>query len=310
MLSPFIASFFNSPESKYIIFLIAVVPFIRGFINPAIVQFQKELEFNKEFWFRFTTFSANTVVAIVFGLLTKSASSLVWGLAGSAILEVLISFIFVSPRPKFALELGKARRVISRGKWITAAGLFEYLFSQGDDAVVGRLLDTGSLGLYSVAYKVSTLPVTEIGQVFNKVTFPVYTKILNDKKRLTRAFLKIFVSSSLFVVPFGLILFLFSKQVVLIMLGSQWVQADFIVKILALFGVSRALVKLSFPLFLAAKKQEYVTVVNLFSIVGLVLTIIPFIKNFGVQGAAWSSLVGVALSVPSAFYLVARVLKN
>ena len=52
--SPLIAKFFNSPTSIYLLMLISLVPIIRGFINPAIVNFQKHLRFQNDFWFRRT----------------------------------------------------------------------------------------------------------------------------------------------------------------------------------------------------------------------------------------------------------------
>ena len=50
LLAPFIASFFSSQESHGVILFIAIIPFIRGFINPAIITLQKDLQFHKEFW--------------------------------------------------------------------------------------------------------------------------------------------------------------------------------------------------------------------------------------------------------------------
>ena len=52
LTAPLIVSFFNSPASLTLIFWISLVPFLRGFINPSEAKFQKELEFNKEFYFR------------------------------------------------------------------------------------------------------------------------------------------------------------------------------------------------------------------------------------------------------------------
>ena len=49
--APIVASVFNSPDSLLIIRLISLVAFIRGFINPAVVKFQKDLKFNKKFLF-------------------------------------------------------------------------------------------------------------------------------------------------------------------------------------------------------------------------------------------------------------------
>ena len=56
VLAPFIASFFSSPEAVSILYIISLVPLVRGFINPAVAIFQKELQFGKEFQYRFISF--------------------------------------------------------------------------------------------------------------------------------------------------------------------------------------------------------------------------------------------------------------
>src|SRR3989344_9285412 len=48
----FVSDFFRNPEVFPLLMLIGVVSFIRGFINPSVVKFQKELNFNKEFYYR------------------------------------------------------------------------------------------------------------------------------------------------------------------------------------------------------------------------------------------------------------------
>ena len=101
-----ISIFFNSPNSLGIIYFISIVPLLRGFINPSIVKFQKDLAFNKEFIFRFTIFAFDAIIAIFVALITKSALSLVWGLLTGVILEIILSFAFVKPTPKFVLEFG------------------------------------------------------------------------------------------------------------------------------------------------------------------------------------------------------------
>ena len=43
IFTPLITSFFSSPYSKNILYLISIIPFIRGFVNPAIINYQKDL---------------------------------------------------------------------------------------------------------------------------------------------------------------------------------------------------------------------------------------------------------------------------
>ena len=63
--APFIANFFNSPESQKIILLIAFVPLIRGFINPSIINIQKEIQFQKEFYLRSILFFTDSLSSVL-----------------------------------------------------------------------------------------------------------------------------------------------------------------------------------------------------------------------------------------------------
>ena len=46
LLIPVIIAFFHTPGAKEILLLVSLVPLIRGFVNPACIKFQKNLEIN------------------------------------------------------------------------------------------------------------------------------------------------------------------------------------------------------------------------------------------------------------------------
>lgn len=308
--APLISSFFSSPDSLNLIRLIALVPFIRGFINPAIVKFQKELKFNKEFWFRGALFFVDAGVAISLGVITGSEKALIWGMICSALLEVIISFVIVSPRPKLSLDTNKAKKIIGRGKWITFAGTFEYLFQHLDDIVVGKVLGTSLLGLYQQAYRISTVPIQEVSEVFNKVTFPTYIKIEADKARLKRAYIKVLATIALLVIPFGLILFFFADEVVLILLGNNWLSAVPALKVLAIYGIIKSFLYTAYPVFLSIRRQELVTLVTLVGIIGMGVVLYPLIVSYSIVGAGIATIVGTLVAYPFAAYHLAKIFKD
>lgn len=308
VLSPIIASFFNAPEALQLLMLISLVPLVRGFINPSIALLQKDLLFDKEFFLRFFIFFIDATIAVLVTFLTLSPVGIIWGLIVGAIAEVYLSFVMISPRPQFRFELPKVIEVIHRGKWITASGIFNYLFHNIDDIIVGKILGTSALGLYQVGYRISTLPISEVADVISRVTFPVYVKIINDKKRLARAFFKTTSLVTLLTIPFGVVLFLFPEIIVRILLGEQWVQAALTIKILALFGVTRAISGSASALYLAAKKQVYVTVVTCVSLAVLLFSIFLLIHLYGIVGAAMSVLIGSIAPVPLFIYYTRKVL--
>lgn len=308
--APFIAQFFKNQDAVALLRVISIVPLLRGFINPAEIKFQKKLQFSKEFRFRFFIFLFDGIVAIIAALVTRSVYSLVLGLISGVILEIAISFLFIKPVPKLSFESVKIKKIVGRGKWVTLAGIFNYLFHNGDDIVVGRLMDSYYLGVYQLAYKITSLPIYEAGEVFGKVTFPVYAKIAGDKKRLKKAFIKITLAISALVIPFGLILFLFPKQLVLLLLGDKWLDAVPVIRVLSVFGVIRAIAGSSSALFLAINKQEYVTALTFVSIIGLALTIVPLVDKYGILGAGYSALIGTFLAIPVIGFYLLCIFKN
>ena len=306
----FVSIFFHSPDSFFLIQLVSIVPLVRGYINPSIVKFQKNLEFHKEFWYRLVIFSIDATVAIIFAYITKSATSLVFGLIAGVITEVFLSFLLIKPIPYFSFDKKYISTIFHRGKWITLSSIFNYLYHNADNIVVGRILGTSSLGLYEMAYKISMLPITEISDVVSKVTFPVYSKIAEDIQRLRKAFLTTLVYVSIASILFGLTLIIFTEQIVRIILGNQWISIIPVFKILVIFGVIRAISGSTSALFLAVQRQEYVTVVTLVSIGTLAVTIVPLVVNLGLSGAGLAALLGSVSSLPFMIYFTFKTINK
>ncbi len=308
--APLVARFFQSPAALRLILLISIIPLLRGFINPAIVTYRKNLQFDKEVKLRAVIYSIDAIVSISLALITKNAASLIWGMAFGVMAEIFLSFVLFKQKPKFAYEAEKARKILKRGKWVNLNAIFTYFFEQGDDIAIGRILNTRQLGLYQMAYKISTLPITEVANVFNLVTFPVYVKIAGDVNRLKKAFFKTTGTIFVVVLPIGIILFLFPVEIIQFILGPNWIAAAGVLKVLAIFGVIKAVTDSSQSMFLAVKKQEYITAISFISFLGLAITIIPLTNSYGIVGAAYSAIIGLLLAIPVVLFFTYKVFKN
>ena len=307
-LAGVISGFFNSPESESLIRVSALVPLIRGFINPAIVKFQKELRFDKEFLYRISVFLVESLISVLMVIITRSPFGLVWGLVAGAIFEVVFTFGVVKPWPKFKFSMIKTKRVIDRGKWVTLFGIFDYLYTQSDNIVVGRLLGIAPLGIYQNAYKISTAPLTEVGDVFFRVTFPIFSKISNETERLKAAFIKNILVNFILMSLAGIFIFIFAAPIVQILFGKGWENAIPVVKLLSVLGVVRGVVGSTGSLLVAKKKQKYAAIVTIVSTLGLWLTIIPLIHLYGIIGAGISAIIGALISLPFTAYYVRKTL--
>lgn len=302
-----LSDFFNSPASYNILILISIVPLLRGLINPSVVTMKKDLQFRKEFAINGSVFMFDTIVAVSLALITRSEMSLVFGLIAGVIAENVLTHALFRPRPRLIFRKNVAKEIVSKGKWITGDRIFQYIFRQGDDIVVGKLMGEKSLGLYQVGYKISTLPVTEISDVVHRVTFPIYSKISSEKQRVQKAFYK--TLSVILILSFllGSVVYLFPEEIIVVILGENWLEISNLLRVLIIFGFIKSVANSTDALFFAMEKQKYVSATSFVSTGILILIIIPMVSSFGLMGAAYSAIVGVLASVPVRIYLVKKV---
>lgn len=298
ILTPFIAAFYNTSESLQFLYLVSIVPLLRGFINPSVAKFLKNLQYKNECIYRYSILFTETVVTVVVVLITRSPIGIIWGLLAGAIIEVILSFIISKPLPKLSFNPKSFKNIFHRGKWLTAAGIFNYFYHNADNLVVGKLLGLTSLGLYMQIYRISILPITEISDVFSRATFPIYVKMSEDLYRLKKAFIKTFFTIAIIVFPISFIIFFFPEQIILIILGKNWVVAAPVLKALALFGALRAVSNTAVGLFYSIQRQDVITKLTLISLAAMLITIVPFINIWGLIGAAYAVFVGTFISIP------------
>lgn len=308
LTSGLIANFFHTPAAQPLLVFSSLIPIIRGFINPACIRYQKELKFRSEFLYRTVLVLTEASVAIIVSLLTRSPVGLVWGLVVSALVEVALSHILFSPHPKFTFDRAKFRQIASRGKWVTGFGLLDYIFTQGDNITVGRLLGTTSLGIYQTAYRLSTLPITEVVDVAYKVLLPILVKISDDTRRFRAAAFKSAGVIAVSTLITGSAIGLFADPLVRIILGPKWLSAIEPLRVLAILGIVRGMSFSFNPVFMAKKKQHYVTAIIGCNTLGLVVTIVPLVQLYGLVGAAYSTIIGAALGLPFVVYFTKKEL--
>ncbi len=310
LAAPFISTFFNTTNTNNLLYLVAGVAFVRGFINPMVVFFQKKLEFIKVFLFQGGLYLVDAGVAVTLGMLTHSESAMIIGMLSAAVLEVIVSFLIFKLRPKIKFDKDKFTKVVSSGKWVTGAGIFSYIFQNIDNAVVGRFLGTTSLGFYQQAYSVSTLPVSGVADIFNKVMFPVFVEMSSEIQQLKKAFYKSLGTIFVLAVIFGFVVFTFSHEIILIFLGDKWLIIEPVLKILAVFGVFKSILNSSYSLFLSLKMQKAIMLSEFMGIIGMGIAIYPMVSKFGIVGAGYSTIIAVICSFPVVIYNIQKIFHN
>ncbi|MBI2010295.1 MAG: lipopolysaccharide biosynthesis protein [Candidatus Chisholmbacteria bacterium] len=306
--APLVAGFFNQPEALPLLKIAALIPLLRGWLNPAAINFVRELHFRQEFTLRAIPLSLDIITTIIFGLTLRSPVALVYGMIVGAGAELILTFTMTSLKPDLSFIKAKAKELFNYGKWVNIGWIISYLAEEFDDILVGRILGPTSLGIYQQAYKLSVLPSGEIAETLSKVTFPVYSKIATDTERLWRAVKKTTVVTTVIALPATLVFIFFPALIIQIILGDQWLSATAPLQILAIFGFFRAVNQPASAALYASNRPDLAALLraaNFAVMAGLLFYLVP---RYQLPGTATAVVISTLVVTPWLWLSVRKIL--
>lgn len=305
--APYVATFFNTPEATNIIRVISISTLLVGFANIGVVYFEKELEYNKQFFYELSSMVADFVVVISTALILRSVWALVFGLLASSIVKVIVSYRIHPYRPHLSLDLGKAKELFAFGKWILGSTIVLFLFSQGDDGFLGKLLGIASLGLYQMAYRISNMPTEEVTSVFSRVTFPAYSKLQDNLPGLRQASLKVLQFNAFLSIPLAAGIFILAPEFTQIVLTAKWMPMVPALQVLALFGVLRAISATTASVFRGVGKPQIATRWEAIRLGVLAAVIYPLTIRWGIIGTSIAVVLAQIVLTIGFSYMVVKI---
>lgn len=307
----FLPSFFRDQALFPLMLMVSVIPIIRGFINPAVAQYQKDLKFSRDALLRLSSLVADAVFSIVLMWQFRNVTSLIVGMMCSAVFEVVVSYVFVHPWPKLKFNMAVAKTILNPGKWVNIAGIITYCEQNFDNILVGRMLGSTALGFYQTAFNLSRALIAEVGLTFSQVLLPIYSKIDGERGRLTKAVkLVILPAALLMLLPLIMLNIPFLQNLLLLFLKEKWRPMVPLLPWLTFGAWFTGLDMVFHPLFLV--RNRYRALVTLYgsSLLSLMVLLIVLIPVDGLQGAAKAVLISRLLLQPFFLFMANKSLKG
>ena len=296
LLASSAAVFYNEPRLANIIYFLALGNLIRGFENIGVLEFRKNMTFDKEFKFQLGKKLAGFFTTVPLAFILGSYWALVAGMLMGWSMGVILSYVFHPYRPRFSLAA--SHELFHFSKWLLITNVFNFVKIRSADFIIGRLSGPQALGLFTISYEISNLPTTELVAPVNRAVFPGYAKISNNMAALQEGFLKVLAMIAIFALPAGVGIAATSEPLVLVVLGPKWADAIPLIQILAIFGVALALQTNTGSLFLALGRPKILAIIGLIHVGLLVPALIALVNYNGSIGAAWGYLVVTLIMLP------------
>ena len=289
-----LAAYFDEPRLFNLLLLLASLAGLQSLHNVGIVDFQKKLNFDKDFKLFTVPRLAAFVVTVSCGVAFRSYWALAAGIATNRLCALLLSYRMHPFRPRFSLV--HWREVFDISKWMLAGNWLGFAYLRADTFILAKLVGAESLGIYTIAREIADLASSEIVAPIRRVMLPGYSQLRADPARLVRAFVDGFALIVFFGLPCAVGIGLVSEPLVHILLGAQWVDAIVLIKVLAWYAVASVGIANQGPMLISLGHVKTSTAIIAIGVLLLVPAFAWGAQKYGVYGGAVAaSVVNVAM---------------
>ncbi|HET9485932.1 MAG TPA: lipopolysaccharide biosynthesis protein [Chryseosolibacter sp.] len=299
----YIAVFFRMPELTRILQVLSLVFLIDSFTLIAQALMQRNMNFKINAAIEVLSY------AIGYGMVGIPLAYFGWGVwalvAASLSQSILLTtlLLLVQPFPKkIGFNKQAFKDLIFFGGGFTIAKIANFLATQGDNLIVGRLLGARALGIYGRAYQFMVMPAGLFGNALDRALFPAMSKVQHEGSRVAKAYLTGVSLIATIAIPLSFLSVILAPEIVFIALGKEWADVIPPFQILACSLLFRMSYKMSDSLA-RATGAVYRRAWRQIIYAAMVITGTYVGHFWGLAGVAW----GVAAALVVNFLLMAQL---
>jgi O-antigen/teichoic acid export membrane protein len=232
-IAPIVVVFYHEPRLFGVTAILAT-----GFLfNAAGVQHSAILQRQMRFTALATTDVVSLVMSIMIGIGMAIGGYRYWALVVMTITLPLVSticlWLFTAWIPGMPRKQVDIRSMIRFGSMITLNGVVVYVAYNFEKILLGRFWGAEAVGIYGRAYQLISLPTDNLNSTVGEVTFSALSRLQGDGNRLKTYFLKGYSFVLALTVPITIVCALFADDLIAVVLGSKWIEAVSIFRLLA-----------------------------------------------------------------------------
>ncbi len=285
--APYIAHFYDAPELELVLQVLAFTYLFIPWTSIPSSLIARELDHKKTSQI---TFFSN-VLASALSLTLAYLGYGYWALIAAIIFTMTFNCIWFNrildyPRiPSFRFH--GTSEVFKFGALIAISDIFYVAYNKIDIALAGKYFDLAQIGFYAVAIQLATMLMSKSIPLFNIVAFPAFARMnaisgnSNDYLVTTLRF------ASTVVFPIFLGVAMVGEDLILLVLGSNWVQISGLFAILVVSVPFRILAYIITPAVLAAGGARLDMINSFITVVFLTVALVVLLP-FGLSGIAFA----------------------
>lgn len=284
----YIANFYREPILERITYLVGFNFMLNSTIPVQLSLFQKELDFKKIFYAREIALFLSGGIGIFMAYSGYGVWSIISRMLLMTALFSLLLWRFSPWKPKLIFRWNRLKVMLNYSLPLLGNNILGYAKKNMDTLVVGKFLGAYPLGIYNKSYQLMVFPGNQITGMIGKVLFASFSQINQDKEKLWQTYLIAAKGIMILSIVLALTIFFAAESFVVNILGSKWLEAIPIIKIMALVGLVQPTTRSIGALFNAVGATKLAFKISMITT--------PFYLGCVLVGALWG-IKGIAIGV-------------
>jgi O-antigen/teichoic acid export membrane protein len=303
--TPLLVSFFGDTRLGLLFPCTALVFLIAPFGLQPQLLLQRDLQFKRLALIEASSAAVGAAVAIASAYAGYGVYALVFAqLAGTLFTAIVVTAVtWRESRPLARYRTADVRPYLRFGVFQLGDRAVNYLVARADQIVIGSVVGAYGLGLYNFAWNLAIMPVNRINPILTRIAFPVFAKVQQENERLKRGYLLLVWLLAMVNAPILLGGAAAAGMLVPLFFGPQWASAVPILQILAVVGLSRALLNPIGSLVLAKGRPDLAFRLNVCFLFLQIPAVYLGARIGGIESVAWTVLI-LQLADMTTVYLV------
>ena len=208
----------------------------------------------------------------------------------AAFIRMILLWIYVGWLPIKAFSIQSFRSLFGYGSKLLIANLVVTINSSISSLILGKKFAASQLGYYNRGEQFVNFPLNSITAVFQKVTFPVFNLKKDDVPLLREYYLKTVCVTAILVTPIMAILFVLSRDGIILFLTEKWLPSTIMIQILIFsFGWS-PIFSINMNILSVLGYSKYILNIELVKIVFRITAILIAIP-FGIEAICYALVI-------------------
>ncbi|MBS7334547.1 MAG: lipopolysaccharide biosynthesis protein [Weeksellaceae bacterium] len=295
ILAPFISDFYNMPILTNIIRVYSITLIISAFNIIQSTRLSKDMAFKTMFKIQLPSLIIGGLTGIGFAY----SGFGVWSLVYSALIQNIIStiqyWIYGKWKPKLIFDVQKFKIHFSFGYRMTLSSLLDIIFNNIYPIIIGKIYSPTQLGYYNRADSLKQLPVSNLSNALNKVTFPLFAKISQDDVKLKDVYQRLLRVVIFIIAPTLALMVVLAEPIIRFLLTEKWLPAVPYLQILAISGLLYPIHAYNLNILQVKGRSDLFLRLEIIKKILIVIILICSLP-FGIYGLLWGKVIGSVLA--------------